>query len=516
MKRILALLLAGTLILCMVPPVLADYEEHISFTASVNQSSSFGSFTDDAIYHYFADKFNFEYELWPVTSDTWAEKNRVWIYGGTMPDMVVWDKFNYTEYLSYVDQGLIAPLPDGWETAYPNIHSVVQASGIAEKLVIDGKTYALPRTTMYQFSPVPRAIMHATAYYRKDWAEKVGMNIGATISISQLAEFAQKCIEMDLSGTGRTIGLTGTSARVLEQLMFGYNSGWDMFLKTDGGYVWGPTMPETTAGLTKIRELYKAGVIDSDFYLNARADSKNKFASGLAAMLVEDGTCVQYVQRKGEMIAAQPEIGNIWDVIGTTTIVGDDGIWHGKENFNYWTLSIFKPDIDPKVQQRILEILDYVCTKEAQEIINMGIKDVDWTVDENGEYLVLREPGEDGILPDIKKVYNSIYFWYVVGVLPDDFQFVNPGNEKVVRDMVSNQYALRATYNYIECDPDYEFFVSDAKSQYSIKFTDEAVAAILNENASAEETWNQFIEANKALWEPLLNELNATFYGKQN
>ena len=513
MKRILALILAAVMLIGMTP-ALAEYDEHIAFTASVNQSSSFGSFTDDPVYQHFADKFNIEYELWPVTSDTWGEKNRVWIYGGTMPDMVVWDNFNYTEYLSYVDQGLIAPLPDGWETTYPNIYSVVQASGIAEKLVVDGKTYAIPRTTMYQFSPVPRAITHITAYYRKDWAEKVGMDIGPTLTISELAEYTKKCIENDLSGTGRTIGLTGISANVLNQLMFGYTSGWNKFVKTDDGYVWGPTLPEAAEGLTKIRELYEAGLIDPDFYLNARQDPKNKFASGLAAILVEDGTCVQYGQRKSEMLAAQPEIGDVWDVVGTTTIVDDEGKWHGMESFNYWTLSIFNPEIDPKVQQRILEILDYVCTKEAQEIINMGVKDVDWTVDENGEYVVLRELNEDGSLTDIKKLYNSIYFWYVVGVLPDDFQFVNPGNEKVVRDMVANQYALRGEHDFLEVDPDYEFFVSDAKSQYSIEFVDEAVAAILNDKASAADTWNQFIETNRALWEPLLNELNAEFYGK--
>ena len=515
MKRILSLILAAVMLIGMTP-ALAEYDEHIAFTASVNQSSSFGSFTDDAVYKYFAEKFNMEYELWPVTSDTWGEKNRVWIYGGTMPDMVVWNSFDYTEYLSYVDQGLLAPLPDGWETTYPNLYDVVQASGIGEKLVVDGKTYAIPRTTMYQFSPVPRSISHITLYYRKDWAEKVGMEIGSTITISQLAEFAKKCVEQDLSGTGRTVGLTGITANVLNQLMFGFGSGWDQFVKTEEGYVWGPTLPSTTAGLTKIRELYETGVIDPDFYLNARADAKNKFASGLAAMLTEDGTCVQYGQRKDEVLAAQPDIKteDIWNVIGTTTIVGDDGKWYGEESYNYWTLSIFKPDIDPKVQQRILEILNYVCTREAQEIINMGIKGQDWDVDENGEYVVLRPYNEDGTLTDIKKLYNSIYFWYVVGVLPDDFQFVNPGNEKVVRDMVANQYALRAQHDFFEVDPDYTFYVSDAKSQYSMKFADEAVAAILNDKASAEETWNQFIETNRALWEPLLNELNATFYGK--
>lgn len=515
MKRIVSLIMA-VLMLVSLTPALAEYDEHIAFTASVNQSSSFGSFTDDAVYKYFADKFNIEYELWPVTSDTWAEKNRVWIYGGTMPDMVVWDNFNYTEYLSYVDQGLIAPLPDGWETTYPNIYNVVQASGIADKLVVDGKTYAIPRTTMYQFSPVPRSISHSTLYYRKDWAEKVGMEIGATITISQLAEFAQKCIEQDLSGTGRTVGLTGMSSKVLEQLMFGFDSGWDEYVKTEDGYVWGPTLDATTAGLTKIREMYEAGVIDPDFYLNARADAKNKFASGLAAMLVEDGTCVQYGQRRDEMLAAQPDIpkGDIWNYISTTTIVGDDEKWHGQESYNYWTLTIFKPDVDPKVQQRILEILNYVCTPEAQEIINMGIKDVDWTVNENGEYVVLRELNADGTLTDIKKIYNSIYFWYVVGVLPDDFQFVNPGNEKIIRDMVINQYALRGQHEFSAVDSDFTFYVSDAKSQYSIKFVDEAVAAILNENASAADTWNQFIETNRALWEPLLNELNAEFFGK--
>lgn len=513
MKKLLSLILVCTILFsCMI--AMAD-EEHIAFTASVNQSSSFGSFTDDDIYRYFAEKFNIEYELWPVTSDTWGEKNRAWIYGGSMPDMVVWNALDYSEYLSYIDQGLIAALPDGWETDYPNLYSVFKASGISDYMTIDGKTYALPRTTMYQFSPIAHSISHSTAYYRKDWAKQVGIEIGESVTVDQLAEYVKRCVEANLSGADRTLGISGTAANVLTELMFAYNSGWNTFVKTEAGYEWGPTLSSTFNGLSKIRELYENGVIDPDFYLDAKADAKNKFATGLSAVLFEDGTCVQYLQRKNEMLAAHPEItGNIWDTIGTTTIVDDNGVWNGKESFNYWTLTIFKPDIDEKVQKRILEVLDYVSTKEAQEIINMGIPGKDWTTDGNGEYVNLREVQEDGTYLDIKKVYNSIFFWYVVSVLPDDFQFANPGNDKEVREMVADAYSFRGQFDYLACDPDYEFYTSDAKSQYSINFTDEAVRAILSENAKTQETWQDFIDANRALWEPLLNELNAKYFNK--
>lgn len=268
-------------------------------------------------------------------------------------------------------------------------------------------------------------------------------------------------------------------------------------------------------GLAKIRELYDAGVIDPDFYLLDSATAKNNYAAGLSAVLISDGPAPHYVYRKNEVLAAQPDVENVWDMVATTTITDADGVWHGYVNYNYWTASMFSPDIDEEKQRRILELMEYCCSREVQLMINLGVEGEDWMLGENGDYVILREANADGTLPDIKGIYGSIYFWYVFTILADDFGFVDPTIDAEAREMVAAQYAFRGTSpDVLYPDADYDFYVSDAKDQYSLNVRDAAIQAILTEDGDVAAVWQKFIDDNRPLWEPLLNELNAEFYGE--
>ena len=77
-------------------------------------------------------------------------------------------------------------------------------------------------------------------------------------------------------------------------------------------------------------------MLDPDFYLDAKSDPKNKFASGLAAALIEDGPCTHFVYRKNEFLAANPDVdpAEIWDYIGACALVSNDGFWYGNEGTN--------------------------------------------------------------------------------------------------------------------------------------------------------------------------------------
>jgi len=514
MKRLFTLFLALVMMLSCLP-AMAEYDKHITFTTSLIETGSPASYTDDAVYHAVMDQFNMDFEVWPVTWDNWTEKDRVWINGGTMPDLLMWQNFNYSEYLAYVDQGLISPLPDGWEEDYPALYDVVMASGIADKLYVDGKIYAIPRTTLYQFAPVSDALAHNTAYYRKDWAEELGFEFDEATTLDELVAFAKACIENDMAGNGNTLGISADPGKTVSSIMYAYTAGYNKFVKTEDGYVWGPTMQATVDGFSKIRELYDAGIIDPDFYLHGNTDPKNNFATGLSAVLFENGPCTHYVYRKNEILAAQPDIENVWDMCATTTITDADGVWHGIQSYNYWTVSLFSPTIEEETQRRILDLMEYTCSRDVQTMFHLGIKDQDWKYGDDGELVVLRAADESGALPDIKTLYGSIYFWYVFTVLADDFTFVDPSTDVEVRNMVSAQYAFRGTStDIILPDTDYDFYVSDAKDQYSLNIEDAAIQAILAEDGNVAGAWQKFVDDNRPLWEPLLDELNAEFYGK--
>lgn len=109
-------------------------------------------------------------------------------------------------------------------------------------------------------------------------------------------------------------------------------------------------------------------------------------------------------------------------------------------------------------------------------------------------------------------IYSSCYFWYIFTVLADDFTFVDPTLDAYIRETVIALYKARAEHGaYMPLDVDYMFFTSEAKSQYSVSIDDEIMRLILDSSVDIDTEWAKFIEDNRALWEPVVNDLNAAF-----
>lgn len=113
MKKIVALVLA-LLMLVGAVSALAEFDTHVSFTINAGHTNSEMDYTSDALYQFISDKFNFDFEVYPVSKDSQKEKIMTWVNGGTMPDSVTMRDFDYQWYVSSAEQGLLAPLPEGW------------------------------------------------------------------------------------------------------------------------------------------------------------------------------------------------------------------------------------------------------------------------------------------------------------------------------------------------------------------------------------------------------------------
>ena len=95
MKKILALLLC--LMLIGTVSALAEYDTHVNFTINAGHTNAAMDYNSDNLYKLVSEKFNFDYEVFPVSKDAQDDKIRIWINGGTMPDSVTWRNFNYQE-----------------------------------------------------------------------------------------------------------------------------------------------------------------------------------------------------------------------------------------------------------------------------------------------------------------------------------------------------------------------------------------------------------------------------------
>lgn len=123
-------ILAG--VLCLTPIMLAACSSSDNNANSGNSGNPTDGYKDelkislastikttesdfDNVYHkYFTDKFNIKWDYNYIEWDSWAEKLRLWINSGDLPDVASWN-YVHGDALNYIDQGLLYKLPDDWK-----------------------------------------------------------------------------------------------------------------------------------------------------------------------------------------------------------------------------------------------------------------------------------------------------------------------------------------------------------------------------------------------------------------
>ncbi len=509
MKRFFAILLTLALAIGGTAAALAEeYGEHMDFVA--NYIDYGVPAAEDEMYHWILDRFNMDIEMIGLSQADYSQQNTLAISGGNLNDWTQW-AFKYGQYVNYVSQGMLRALPEGWETRWPNIYNMVDKSGILDALYIDGRVYCIPHGINVNLVE-GRTMSHTTLYYRADWAEQVGIEIGETITLDGLKEYLKAVTDAGLT----KIGLNGETGNILSIFMNMYSEHFSDFRRVDGAYIWGPCGEGVLEGIKAVKEFYNAGLINADFYSKSNIECRDLFTSGLAATYFGDGTISNYELLNQNAAAAG--IDNYIDAIKCTVIVNDAGNYNSTERTNFWTGVVFNPTISDERLERALDMIDFCCTKECELAINMGLPEVDWTTAEDGSYVILREAEEDGTYTEIKNVYNSLYFFWFMGVLPDEFTFVNPGLDATVKERISRCYAIRGSSpDYIPLDNFYNFFSGEAKSQYTVDVTGEVARIVADPSITAdaiEGEWNAFIENYRGIWEPVVEELNAALAAK--
>ncbi|MBQ6804506.1 MAG: hypothetical protein IJP04_07620 [Clostridia bacterium] len=502
MKKIFALALALILALGALP-AMAEYDKHLDITATYVDR---GSTAIDDMYKFFTEPFNLDIEMIGIPWSAFDDTNSVMIMGGTMYDwmMINWD---LNTYLSYVDQGLIKALPEDYAEKYPNIAKALEASGIGEVLTVDGVTYGIPMPILFNFSPQSYYLNMMAIYYRADWAKELGFDFGPSVTISEFEAYLKACVEKDMAGNGQTLGLS--AAGVNDVFLRPYNDQWNGFYKVGDEYIWGPTGENVVEGIKNLKQAYNDGLIDPDYYALDGFSAQAKLPAGLSAACFNTGTATNYQIILDAAVTAGME--NPVEKIGITMMTDDNGVWYGGEVKNFWCINVFRPDLDDETYERILAMLDYLYTKEAEEVFNMGIKGVDWDVDADGNYVSLL-PAE---YSNIRQKYPSGWFWRDTAICLDEFDLVNPSYSKQllanVNAVYDYRYASAEEHGYSEYDTKVQFLATDAKKNYSVDINTEITRIVCDDTITLDQVeaeWQKFIDANRPIWEPVVEDLN--------
>lgn len=480
------------------------YEEKFTITMTGPGTDAGGDY-DTELMNYFEDKFNVELKIMDNGWDSSAERFSLQATGGTLYDVNVWLDFNWSGYFEYVDQGLFKPLPEDWAERWPNLYRMVERGGYLDYLTVDGRVYGITHATYGGVMDVKYITQHSAIYLRKDWAAEVGMSdLGAngTVTLNELKTYLEAVRNAGLTDKA---SISASAGYVSWLLSIPYGISGEEFVDEGDGYVWTPTDPRYVEFLSTMQEWYAEGLINPDFYLKEDSDCMSEFASGMTAVLSWQAL-YDNILTLSEAFEQANSGKNFTDCIMLVQPIAEDGTLYAQETKNYWTASVFSPEIDDAVMERALDIMDYSCTEEGEAVITLGVPEADWTVDDSGAYVL--QNGKKYTSID----YPDTFFALVLlGYCVDDFTMstLMPTENPDLHDMSLEMFRLRDEGYIIPYSTDYSVFSGDSKNIYngSVSLSDfKAQVAVSEEDAQILLT--NFIEENREIWEPLLNELN--------
>ncbi len=258
---------------------------------------------------------------------------------------------------------------------------------------INGKLY-----TLYQGRPLSSQGL----IYRKDWADKLGLE--APTTTDEFMEMARAFTEDDPDGNGEddTFGLTDRSDLIYGAFKtvsswFGTPNNW--------GEKNGQLQPEFMFDQYKqtmdfFKEMYDNGYINQDFPVTSKTDQQEFFKNGTAGMYV--GSMGDVVSINNDAVAINPDVE--FDV--RNKIEGPDGEFGVWSIPGYGSLVMF-PKSAVETEEDLLNILDFFDQMMTPEIANLsywGIEGEHYEV-EDGRAL----PSDDKALTDREvKPYMSI------------------------------------------------------------------------------------------------------------
>lgn len=358
MKKIIALLLAGTMVLSFVG--CSKTEEKSSSTVQEKQKETkevtdkeepmtiewfgynpYAEMDPDKatpIVEYMEEKFNVKLNVWYIPDASYDEMINVRIAGGDMPDIM---KIKGGSLGTYVEQGVVGELPfEVLEKYAPDLYAY------SKERVPDDSVLWMPsmyKGKNYGFPSIKRRTLPSLVMWRKDWLDKFGYNEQPT-TIDEFEEVLTKFTyeDPDENGVDDTYGMSDFGFNmVFGAYGVGELSSMDWFgtnrVMRDGLPTFACIQPETKEALATLADWYQKGLIDPEFVTSEHTSGhwsySNAFTNGRIGLTGrsnaghwkpdEEGNMDRYddmlaINPKAEVLFGLPPVGPRGDA-GTNT-----------------------------------------------------------------------------------------------------------------------------------------------------------------------------------------------------
>lgn len=490
-----------------------DYSEHYTYSYAsiqITESTDYNS-KDDAMTQYWQQKYNFDWDIVSISSDSWDSTVNTWAYSEDLPDVTIFD-YKHPQMMDWVEQGLVFEFPDNWEERWPNIAKVQEYAGLEPTVKEQtGHTYFLARANYATHLPCTPGInpTNMMIYIRKDWAEAVGVEIKDYYTVNEIMEYARLVKEKDPGNIGRDLVPLGLSTNNCYNVFVSSESTYTsnnyyLYRDENNDFHWGLADEETLEGLKLWRSAFEQGLLNKEFYSYSGAeDVEDFYVRGVSGLMWYQGGARYQQDVKNRM---KDNLGLEYeDTVHQCFIISNDGEYHCAPRGNFWGVIMFRPDIDLEKWERYMDMLDESCSDEGQVLIRMGFEGVDWEM-RDGEMVSLIEDGKDA-----RSKYPSIYpVYHQFCMLSDDFVLINPNYPKEFREKTIKMYKLKEELGKNgTCPPiDYDIYLYSSEATAALSFEYEKdFANIVVNGGDVEKEWNKWLESWAYLMDPVLKEL---------
>lgn len=412
------------------PAELGEMEIKVSLWDIAN---SFPEGEPDEIAKYVMDKF--KVKLTPVNVG-WGdadEKYNTWAASGQLPEIIGALAMPGTaRFFQWINDGVLRALPD--VSAYPEVSKLMKMPEVTG-FAVEGKDYFLPR---FMYADPAYWSMDRGLIVRKDWMEKLGISDPKTEEdyINMAVAFAKE----DPDGNGQA----DTAGYAPDDVGFLFSQTWTGYGYTDNMYWWKDPEGKYVMAIAGekaftlaqfLKKMYKAGGLDPDFATMEGNEPVDKFAAGKLGILGRQVTPKHLKIVMDSWVKTQPDK----DFAETITILRGptvDGNYTRLSVPSYWSESYFGADVDDAKMDRILQLYNWLYSKEGMYMMQWGIENKDWKVENGNVTLLTPVDAATGLHKSTAELYP---FTYAMGYLAawggDYLQYDDPSIPESIRKM---------------------------------------------------------------------------------
>lgn len=347
-------------------------EELLNISIMIPQYAEMGPTSDSDLVKKLNEKLNVKLDLQWIPGASYNDKISVLAASNSLPDVY---RVTAQDYMQWRDKGVFLDVKPSLD-AYPNLTEHLPEEAWQE-LNDNEHYYGLP------YYSIPHLFSMAI---RQDWLDK--LNLPMPTTVDEFYEAAKAFVYQDPDGNNQN-DTTGFSIIVndsgkfenAEYLQGAFGLGNEWALKDGKLVAMQAQTEELKAFIGFLRKAYEEGVLDPNFLVMKPVDARNKLWNGqVGIQRINPNEVLRLDEPNVRKNAPQAKLVQLHPPAGPTGIraTQTDGMGQTKVVINAKT--------DPKKQQRILKLLDYMLSDEGYDLIKEGVEGVDYKRNEDGTF----------------------------------------------------------------------------------------------------------------------------------